>query len=478
MDNGFKKFKRKICIGVILRSLLAGISLGLIVVAVQWLIAKLTAADPDFIKFGLIGGGTALVGFLVFFLFQLPTDRRLAKRLDDKLGLNEKVQTMIAFRNENSEMIQMQREDTQRILMQTPGKKARSKAAWLVMILPVLACACMVVTFIIPVKAQPTGPVVDPTSWLLDNFTEQKMKDLIEYVQTSGMQETPKGQIVTELESLLTKLKTVNKKVVMQETVVSSIKKIHVYAQPCHTHANIVKAMKASDSVVIQKLASSINGMDYRLLTTFVQADLLKLLDVENRAQTATAIASDIEAAVKASKEPAEHLLAAALTDVAEKLKTITDETTTEQLQALLKKADDTLAVALAQPIADVGVEEYTINHLMAIFGIPQDMIPPEILESFESGTIDGEANKPGDDENEQGPDGGLGNGQLVFGSNDTIYDPNREDYLPYGEVIDDYDEIFDALIREGNVAEDLAEMASDYLAHLFAKPAEPDDEN
>ncbi len=474
MDNGFKKFKRKIRAGAVLRSVLAGFSLGLIAVAALWLVAKLTAADPDFMRFGLIGGGVALVSFVIFLIFQLPTDRRLAKRLDNKLELHEKVQTMIAFRGDNSEMVQLQREDTQRILMQTPGKKARSKSAWLVTILPVLACICLAVTFIVPAKGvePPPAPV---ETWLMTDVTEQSLKDLIKYVESSGMQNVPKGQIVSELQSLLSKLKTVTKKTDMQQTVVSSITKIHAYALPCHIHVNSVKALKSSTNDVLVKLGSGINGMNYGLLTTAVQTEMFAALKVENKQEVAGTLAGGIELAVDHSKEAADHPLAAALLQTAQMLRTVTDDMTEEAVKELLSDIDqDVLALALKQPIIDVTVEQYTINQLMYIFSIPQTMIPQEILDSFETGTIDGETSDGKDDEDHPTTgSGGRGDGEFEVGSDDMIFDPNSGELgqkVVYGQVIRDYSPVFDELMREGDVPEDLAEMANKYISILFKK--------
>ncbi len=468
MENGFRKFKNKIWTSVILRAVLAGVSVGVIAVAVQWLLSKLTAGQPDFLKFGLIGGGLALLVGGALVALWLPTDKRVAKRLDRKLELDEKVQTMIAFKNDESEMAVLQRSDTQRILMETPSKKARNKSAWLVTILPVLACICMVVTILVPAQAADDPNKIDNTSWLLNVYDEQKLKDLIEYVRTSNMQNEPKQEIVTELEDLLTELRDVKKKVEMQDTVVLTINDIHRIAKVCDTYSAITNAMQKTPSESVVRLGAVIASLDANVLTGHFE-ELFTTLNVENKTEVATVMASGIRQALTASKETSENALYKALEDFAADLEGMKNDISEVDLKAMLKEAEAAIALAIKQPGIDIGVEKYTINRLMAIFGIPKSQIPEGVLESFGS-EITGKPTKPEEEDEEKSNFGGLGNGELVFGSDDTVYDPELEEYVPYGEVLKKYQVIITEYISDGTMSAEVEEMINDYFAILFRK--------
>ncbi len=468
MDNGFRKFKRKIRLSAILRALLMGVSLGIIAVAAQWLLAKLTFADPDFIRYGLIGGGIALVAFVIFVVFMLPTDKRLAKRLDDKLQLHEKVQTMIAFRKDDSEMAQLQRETTQQLLMQTPTKKARSKTAWLSMILPVIAVACMVVTIVVPAQANPSVNPEENAGWFLSVYDEQKMQALIEYVQTSGMQDEPKQGIVAELQDLLAELKVIKKKVVMQETVLKSIEQIHKIAKPCHTHTKVITALENSLNEQVKKMGNRIGTLQHSNVTSYMK-ELLTVLNVDNRAEAATKLSESLTKALEASGDTEENPLYKAFADFAAALAAVTAETSERELQEMLKTHEDALVKAVKQPGTDVEVEKYTINRLLSIFGIPSTELPSDILNSFGDGDISGKPSDPNENDSDKPTgQGGAGDGAMKYGANDDIYDPALDTQVPYGEVIQQYQQIIYDLILDGNISPELEEMLTDYLAILY----------
>ena len=150
MGKGFSKFKHKLRLGAAIRSVVFGLSLGGITVAAFWLIAKLTAQDPDFITFALYGGAIALTGAVTMLLILLPTGKRIARRVDKHLALGEKTQTMLAFRKDQSPMAILQREDTDRILLNTPKRRVKGVCTWLFILIPVVSALTLTGTALIP----------------------------------------------------------------------------------------------------------------------------------------------------------------------------------------------------------------------------------------------------------------------------------------------------------------------------------------
>ena len=121
MGTGFKKFKNKIILDSIWKSLAIGISLGLFVMAVPYTVIKFVPIDFKLWVFYIVGAVVMLAGSLVaYFVFFRVSDIIVAKKLDKKLCLGEKVQTMVENRSRQGVMLEIQREDTERILDEIP----------------------------------------------------------------------------------------------------------------------------------------------------------------------------------------------------------------------------------------------------------------------------------------------------------------------------------------------------------------------
>ena len=180
MGKGFSKFKRKLRVGAVVRAAVFGLSLGLLAVSGLWLTAKLTAAEPDFFRYSLYGGAVAAIGLAVMLLILLPTKRRIARRVDKHLSLGEKTQTMLAFRKDNSPMVALQREDTDRILRETPKKRVKGVCTWLFVLIPVVAALTLTATALVPAKEPPAPPPVVENNFTITPWQTQALKDLIE----------------------------------------------------------------------------------------------------------------------------------------------------------------------------------------------------------------------------------------------------------------------------------------------------------
>ena len=128
--EGFNKFRKKMLIEALLKSALISYSIGTICFAVPYLIMYFMKIDFDLVNtlillFSCIGGASILFGLLLLILY--PTKRKAAKRLDKELDLNQKVQTMIEFKDSDTQMAKIQRIDAQNILQNTNLKMKQKK---------------------------------------------------------------------------------------------------------------------------------------------------------------------------------------------------------------------------------------------------------------------------------------------------------------------------------------------------------------
>ncbi len=468
MGKEFQKFKRKMCVGGVIRALLFGLSLGIIAVAIQWLSAKLSAAEADVARYALMAAIPALLGFGLMLALLLPTNKRLAKRLDKSLALGEKVQTMVEFRHDTGDMATLQRMDTERILSETPKRRIKGACTWLFAVLPILACLCMVGTILVPAEEPDAPPPVVDSTFSLTPWQEQALKNLIEEVRTSDMEADPKGAVVQQLESLLIQLKSIKKESTMKETVVKIISNIHDIVEEHNTYDVVATSLGGSLNETVKKLGSSIRSLKPLLIAEQMDA-IGESLAGEGKAETAGLLGMSLGQALEVADVETSNEVVAALAAFADALTAITAETTDDEVQECLSDAEDALNLALGLQMANEEVEINTIYRLMTIFGLDVKDIPEEIFrrenDSTSSDVVDD--NKP-DDEEEKSDLGGLGPGFMEFAANEEFYDPISGTYVTYGEVIDTYYAKISGQIVDGKVPPELEEILSDYFAILY----------
>ncbi len=468
MRKGFRKLKRIMRVGAVIRALLGGLSLGIMLVAGQCLYAKLTMAEPDFVRCVLVAGIPALILFAVLLVLLLPRDKALARRLDDRLGLDEKTQTMIAFRDQESDMLRMQRENAEAALVAVPTRRVRGALTWLFIVLPVVAALSLVGTLLVPAKEPPSPPPAADSGWRLDDFQAQKLRDLIAYVQNSEMEEELRHGVSGELEGLLIKLGSIRKETVMRDTVIETIVNIHDLTADHNTYDLITSAMASTVSISIKQLGNSIYSLKPLLISEQMTAMTQSVAEAPDhqKATEAAALATALNQALARANVPASDEVVTALTALADALRSVTDDMTNEALESLMTEAEEVLLDSLKGETVNEEVSGYAIKRLMDIFGIPSDQIPPEILTKANEATTEGDY-KPNDDDEDRNHAGGIGSGEVLFGSNDTIYDPDKGSYLPYGEVFEAYYAAVLEHMENGNLPEELEDMFYDYFAML-----------
>ena len=462
MGKGFSKFKHKLWVGAILRSVVFGLSLGSTTVAVLWLMAKLTANDPNFIQYALYGGCAAVIGAILTLLILLPTGKRIARRVDHHLSLGEKTQTMLAFRKDTSPMATLQREDTDRILRETPKRRVKGVCTWLFILIPVIAALTMTGAALVPAKQPPEPPPVVENNFAITPWQTQALKDLIEKVKTSDMEEEPKEATVKQLESLLIKLGSIKKEPAMKEAVISCIEAIHKAVSEHNTYDVLAQAMFKSPSDPVQDLGGAINSLKALLVGEWMNGAKTAIIAGEI---TTAELAAGITQSLALSGIAPENEVSVALLAFTVELAALTD-TSDEALASVFASAEETLNAALFIQATNEEIEDDTIYTLLSIFGIKASEVPEHVFNDPED--------PRGEDDYEQEDDldhinsGGLGPGTVIFGSNDTIYDPNTESYVTYGEVIKDYYARITELLVDGNLPPELEDALNDYFAILF----------
>ena len=169
---------------------------------------KVKGIEFNVIYLVLIALGVMLLivglGYLIF----KPNKVRIAKRLDKEFKMNEKVQTMVEFENEEGFMIELQRQNTLNILSDISVKSLSMRFSIVLLILLVISCACGVTAFALPSHEDlPTVETPEPT-YEVDDWTILAIKNIIDKVKTSTAEDKLKTKYISMLEELIIELET------------------------------------------------------------------------------------------------------------------------------------------------------------------------------------------------------------------------------------------------------------------------------
>ncbi len=465
-------------LGAILRAVFFGVFLGALSLAAQWVYAKrtLTAINPT--NLYLWVAIPAVAGALLLLLILMPRNRRLAKRLDSRLGLDEKVQTMIALRKDTSAMAVLQRESAEAAMANARRHSLRGVASWIFFGLPIIGALAVYGALIMPAKAQPAPePPPPPVVWKLDVYTEQKLRDLITYVEKSDMEEEPRYEVVGELEGLIIRLRSVRKETVMQECVLQTATNIHTIVSDYNTYDVVAEALMKSSSDPVRRLGNSVRTLKYLLINEQLlgigealcppaDSDTEAALANEpyGKGSTATLIAGELRQAVDRSGLSETDTLNATILQFAEALEAITDETADDAVADVIADAEKAFEKALNIPLTNEVVEMTTLERLMEIFGLelPEELIKDNAYDPNEDSDF-----IPDEDDKEMSGVGGIGSGEVHYGSNDTIYDDVTGEYITYGEVLARYYTAVLGQMEEGSLPADLEDMLREYFERL-----------
>ncbi len=477
MGQRFKKLEKKIRRATIIKFSALGLSLGVLVAAVLAIAQKLMMNAPNLILCIGLGACVAIVSAFIALLLAFPTQKRIAKQLDDHLALNEKVQTMVAFQEEQGAILEIQRQDTERILSETSMKRLRRKRALLNLVLPLLACAVLATSVLMPVRAEPSNPADGENEqndvWELTEWHITAVRALIEEVKSSETVEEGKTGVVETLERLLVELEPVKTKTQMKQTVIASMVKIDGVIDNINTYTALIRSMRNSSSTKIKELADAIGSPADPIVESKYQAlkaDLAK----EDLAEVAGNLANALTVAVDAAKVPATDALYLALKEFsgsliafAEATSTLSADEATEGLTRVFETAAESISLALNQQHINRTTGDSTNNELMSIFGILWSELPDELKypDDEEAGTTDDEYKEQ---EDEIINAGGKGDGEVIYGSNDAIYYPADETHVRYGDVIDEYNSQKAAALEGRPLSDELKEFIDEYFADLY----------
>lgn len=470
MGRGFLKFRKRFLISALIKGAITGIFAAGLSVSLLLLADKLDFISAELWLYIVSAVSVAAVTFGAVFFFLYPRDRKIAKRIDDDLGLHEKVQTMVAFSASDDPMSVLQREDTEARLSVASVKQIRERRIWAFLIVPVIAVAMLSVAIITPAKEPEEiggGEEVEDPVFELDNWQRTALLNLIESVKKSKMQDEPKALTVEQLENLLLALEDAAFESEMKENVIGVISEIRSITAKANSYSEISAALRESEetkalgeamlsfSATVVKaeldaLAAGFNEKNVKenatLLTTYFNLALSKI-PVSDVPET-----DELRIAVKN--------LSAALSAAAEKIETYSPAAVLKDISAAFAAANDAINTALLAQADNKQVCASTVQSLMRIFGISESELPkdPNDDSSTENGGSSTEGTKP-PDKGEQ--TGGYSEPETVYAEDDHVWWPEGNEHSAYGPLLRDED---DYLYK----ADEKTELVDDELALLI----------
>ncbi len=494
MGEGFFRFRKKYLIDAIVKACLTFFNITLLIIGAFLIViakAKLEFNIAYAVLIALASG--LLLGLLIFFI-SFPYHKRLAKRLDKELELKEKVQTMYAFRDDEGELKALQREDTQDILKSAPLRFTSLFKGWIAFVVVLLiSFAVFTVSLIMwadSVEEPPTPPQSDITppdvpdkepeeEFEVTNHHKIALEALIKEVEKSSLQQDAKELVIAELTLLLAKIDEIKLNSEMKEYVVRVIKNVRSIVNLVNTTYAFHMYAKDSPNENLKKLSLAM----FSLNMGAIEAQLTEI--------RASIFVDDSRVEIENLKDELSAVLKNAGISETDKLYTVTKAlhddladivdhpTYTESgVNRILDTAFNATALnglksLIPQQKTNEDIKIYVVDELMRIFSITEE----DLLEKDEEDNV---ITEEPDEERPEVGDAGFGEGNTIVGSDDIVIDPERNPgndidtiRVKYSEVIGRYDAKITAMLQDGEISEELAEILKKYFSVLKTPPSE-----
>lgn len=426
------------------------------------------------------------------------SDIALASELDARFDLKEKVQTMVAFDGEGGDMLALQRDDAERSLSQISPDQLKIEKIWIYITALSAALAILI------------GGIITPNIWKrnqnppykLTEYQEAGIKELINYVNSSEMEEEYRTKISAELTDLLSDLKGVDNEKAMRAELAESMALICAITYDSSNSAEILNTLWGTSDRYLRYLAkwldtsSSYDEGDFAERLVEYSAILVgeeqeeedsdnAPTDEEKKALIAGAVDGMVrkyKIAFDVAKIPENDEIYLALQSlfyseaegeeglalVNDKMKDLDYQQAKDAVTAALYGVYDEMYAAIRQQKINTNTGEYAMTRLSSLFAVPiPEFERPGFVKTGEA--VEGNNGTENEDDRENGNNnGGIGEGE-TFGSKDLVLDPLTGNYVEYGTLIETYYGVVNEKLESGSYTEEQKEMILKYFALLYS---------
>lgn len=461
MGKNFIKFRRKVRTEAIASSILIGLSVGLLSCASVAIAFKLLGKTMNPFYYGIFAGIAILVSLILYFIFT-PSDKRLAKQLDAVYSLNEKVSTMIEFRDSEDEFAILQREDAEEKLGVQPISALKSTKLIAGLLAFTIAIGSFAGSFLIPVNADTEAPIGEfDKQWIITALNE-----LITAVDGAYIDDTLKASSLTELKSLLS---FVEGSQLLSEMKTEAIKTVIAISEDLKT-ANSAEAIAEKFANSQDENIKNLGKEMTDLSGSGTKKALEKLGDAISTASRDDGIftAEEMDVYLQTSGVRSNDTVYSMFKSLVSAIKANPSVAKSE-----CESTAKLLSAAVILQNVNKSTMSMVINKLCNLFGITQNDITAVNPDAdVDIGTSGGIGNIPEDPEVEEPNNsigsGGLGTGDVIYGSNDMVYDPYTNTYRPYGEILNEYYAKVNEYITDGKTSEEISEALERYFGILY----------
>ncbi len=502
MSRNFIRFKSKARRACLIKSILAGLSLGMPVGAAALLLSKYRVwALQDLIALPIGIAVFALI-FAFTFLICRVSDKKIARALDGRFGLNERVQTMLAYGKEDSAILRLQREDTEKALENIPLKKFRLGFIWVYALTAIIGAALLAAAIVItPVEEAP--PVMPEVPFQITEMQLSALEELVERVGASEMEEPYRAGVVQSLAVLVEELREADTENDRDEALQKAFDEINTSVDQSSTAVELINALGASSSNNVKAFANALKFYEWRRGSEWDEFYVkisgfrngFRHVDEESGASEEAVMltfvktlisttGTEISLALKRSGVDSSDALYQAILqyvkvdreDGAKGLSVIFDSSEglgyyeiQNELDEMFGALDAEIFEVLTQHKTNTDTGENAIRTLAALFevALPNFKRPDPIRLS------DGDNTGGLNDENGGGA-GGIGVG-AVYGSDDLVLDYNTDKYVEYGTLLEQYYQLMFGIVKDGDYSEEEKAQMEKYFEILYGGFEEED---
>lgn len=468
MGTQFKRLKQYNAVWTAIRAIAFGVSAFLLLSGVFLLLDKLRLLQLGAIGFAIGAAAGVAVG-IVMLLILRKNDLHLAEKIDREQKMRERVQTMVAYQEDDGAVVQLQRQDTEERLKQVRrvGMQAHSIAVYAVLF--IVAFAVFMVGLILPAKAVdgPTVPQTQPTEPLYDATPWQKaaLDELIEHVQESAMVDGVKTPVTEDLTQLRQLLDTPVRVSVVRANVIDAMSNAYRVTDENNSHDDMHQVLSLMSHKMRAYLCYCLGNLaleDYDEKMDMAQALLQN--DMTTGVATFTAVGEEILAALKMSTYDTQDSLYLAVETFGNEMTAAgaaQDQNNVVDAKQLMGEAVYNLrvnaAAALNQQWLNKEETLYVVKTLAEIFAISPNEMPGDPDREYPLDT------------SETPPDasGGGGDGKMEYPSDDKVYDYKNNQHVAYFEILQEY---YDAMANDamdGKFDPELEEFIRKYFGNL-----------
>jgi hypothetical protein len=492
MNHSFEKFKKRLILYRILRATMLGCACGVALSGLALLLSKrnILPFEPAFSI--LIGLCAMLVVFGIVFLLGKKSDSELARELDETFGLSARVATMVEYSGEKGDMLDMQRQDADERLSEIPLSKFKFKRLW-VCIVALLLSAAMLAIGVISENLRGYVPPEEVEPFELSALQEASLRELINYVSSSALEEEFKTPMVAELESLIGRLKACDTKPGMQTILVESMAVLVDITYESSTETEMLNAIWDSGEINFRYLARVLYSGDKSSANwgDFAEglAEYIGILLGDNETDESAAVGAErlkwaldsmiarLDVVLQSSSLEKDDEMYIAVENffrdptrgiarLQSTLKYMTDEEARNALTTSLDAIGEDTFAAISLNRANAAVGEYTMTRLAALFGVPLPQFErPEFIKK--NLAPDGSQITEDDKDNQGSHGGGLGPG-ATFGSDDLVLNPLTGKYVKFGELLNSYNALMFEKLEGDLYSEEMKTLIRNYFDLLY----------